>query len=337
MAAVKYILLHFYLYHVSKHIVSFQSDKQNELVDVESCNDLPDDQPSTLPAVPTTIDFDPHDDNDDPAFSSSKLESSAAQVKHKFAQGCECTESNCFAGLNEEAVFRHRLNVAELTREEHDMYLMGVTMACLGASSQTHRNKERQRQRATYMHKGKRVCLDAFHYLENVTQYHLKRIRHHVMTQGVVPRVHGNIGKKPHNTFSLDMYKSAEHFIKQTIADHQTGSGGNAAVFVSTETRSSIYDKFRQSTIHPAGSKVMGYTTFRHFIKKQFPQVRFASAVASPQQPSTKRRTPRKKGGTVRAASGTSKAVPMERAKGSGASRNLKYCVRAEPMERPCE
>lgn len=300
------------------------------MVDVESCNDLPDSDPhhQALPASMDTAStsgraanmMDPPADSDDDLLlqSSSKLESSAAQVKQKFAQGCECTENNCFAGLSAEAVFRHRLNVAELTREEHDMYLMGVTMACVGCSGHTHRNKERQRQRATYVHKGKRVCLDAFLYLENVTQYHLKRIRQHVMTEGVVPRVHGNIGKKPHNTFSLDMYKCAEHFIKQTISDHQAASGAKGdSVFLTTETRSSIYEKFRQSAVHPAGTKVMGYTTFRHFIKKQFPYVRFAAAIPSPQQ--SKRKTPRK--------------VFRARLNASRASRNLEYSSRPKDAD----
>lgn len=294
-------------------------------MDVESCNDLAESDPphQSLPvSIANTSHVEP-DDSDDDHFSqsSSKLESSAAQVKHKFAQGCECTENNCFAGLSEEAVFRHRLNVAELTREEHDMYLMGVTMACLGASGHTHRNKERLRQRATYVHKGKRVCLDAFLYLENVTQYHLKRIRQHVMTQGVVPRVHGNIGKKPHNTFSLDQYKCAEHFIKQTIVDHHASGGGcgkSETVVVASETRSSIYEKFLQSTMHPVGTKVMGYTTFRHFIKKQFPHVRFAIAVPSPQQ-TNKRKTQRK---SAKAGVNVSKA-----------SRNLEYSTNLKQID----
>lgn len=224
--------------------------------------------------------------------SAAPLERTAAQVQLKFADGCECSD-NCFAGLSADAVFRHRLNVAELTRDEHDMYLMGVTMACLANPEQTHRNRERQRQRATYVYKGKRVCLDAFLYLENVTQYQLKRIRQHVMTQGVVPRVHGNMGKKPHNTFSLDMYKCAEHFVRQSIADaaatvaaaptstttDATASTATTTVHrpivVTSESRASLYEKFKRSALHPEG-KIMGYTTFRHFIKKQFPNVRFA-------------------------------------------------------------
>lgn len=202
------------------------------------------------------------------------VETSAAQVKEKLQKGCECPES-CFLGLKAENVFRHRLNVTELTREEHDMYLMGVTMACLANPSHTHRNRDRQRHRSSYVYQGKRVCLQAFLYLENVTRYHLKRIRHHVLNKGVVPRVHGNIGKKPHNTFSLDIYKCAERFIKEILASHIIADT-NKPFILPGETRMGIYNKFKESALHPDG-KVMGYTTFRRFLKTQFPNVRFAN------------------------------------------------------------
>ena len=57
----------------------------------------------------------------------------------------------CFrAGLDPESVSRHRLNIAELSKLEHDMYLMGVTIASLDTSEENHRHKERRRVRAHY-------------------------------------------------------------------------------------------------------------------------------------------------------------------------------------------
>lgn len=117
---------------------------------------------------------------------------------------------------------RHRLNIAELTKEEHDMYLMGVTMACMSDPSKTVKHRDRRRLRAQYVYHGRRVCLSAFLYLENCTLYQLKRIRKHVMTHGVTPRVHGNHGKKPHNVFSLETYRRATDFLKLYIDQHNT-------------------------------------------------------------------------------------------------------------------
>lgn len=231
-----------------------------------------------------------------------KIEDSAQQVKERFRRGCECQDESCFRGLNPESVYKHRLNIAELTKGEHDMYLMGVTMACLANPDTTVRHKERRRLRAQYVYQGRRVCLDAFLYLENCTHYQLKRIRKHVMTHGVAPRVHGNHGKKPHNTFSLDIYRHATEFLKQYLETH-TGETGitNTKQIIQLPwdiTRKNLHDAYKEyGQILEPGIKLMGYSTFRHFMKEQFPNVRFCKiepknttqnnqmVVEQPQQP----------------------------------------------------
>lgn len=208
--------------------------------------------------------------NDDKEAAPTALESSVSEVSLRLAAGCEC-QGVCFKNMQAESVYRHRLNIAELTKQEHDMYLMGVTMACLSNRTETNRHKERIRQRAVYVFQGKRVCLDAFIYLENVTQYHLKRIRRHVMVNGVTPRVHGNVRKKPHNALSLDLYKFAENFVKSELTQHSNDL--NKSIIVMNEPRINLYQKFRANC--PIDEKLMSYSTFRHFLKKQFPHVRF--------------------------------------------------------------
>lgn len=158
------------------------------------------------------------------------------------------------------------------------MYLMGVTMACLANPLETTRHKARRRLRASYVYQGRRVCLEAFLYLENVTHYQLKRIRHHVMTHGVAPRVHGNMGKKPYNTFSLDIYKHATEFLKQYLEQH---AGCNKditkTIIVNGDTRRNLFDAYKEyGELLEPGVKLMGYSTFRHFMKYQFPNVKFS-------------------------------------------------------------
>lgn len=215
-------------------------------------------------------------------YESTKLEDSLTQVLEKFKRGCECQDDQCFKGLNPETVYRHRLNIAELTKAEHDMYLMGVTMACLTNPYETARHTERRRLRAQYVYQGRRVCLDAFLYLENCTHYQIKRIRKHLMTHGVTPRVHGNHGKIPHNTFSLDIYKIATEFLKNFIelqeTKQKTKVAKNAQLHLPSDiTRKVVYDSYIQycRKISP-DIKIMGYSTFRRFMKVQFPQVKFA-------------------------------------------------------------
>jgi hypothetical protein len=230
----------------------------------------------------------------------SHLEENAQEVRERFEKGCDCQEENCFKGLSPEFVYRHRLNIAELTKAEHDMYLMGVTMAVLTNPEETVRHKERRRLRAQYVFQGRRVCLDAFLYLENCTHYQLKRIRKHVMTHGVAPRIHGNHGKKPHNTFSLDIYRHATSFLRHFIQRNSPGSNSHQStasqhpnnsstkckskstiktppLYLSAEiTRKTIHNAYREYCEHFEPSiKIMGYSSFRHFMKEQFPHVKF--------------------------------------------------------------
>ena len=92
------------------------------------------------------------DNGDSGGSSSCGLEASVEQVAERFAQGCECRDGeSCFTDINPESAYRHRLNIAELTRSEHDMYLMGVTMASLSNPEETARRTERKRLHTQYV------------------------------------------------------------------------------------------------------------------------------------------------------------------------------------------
>lgn len=210
------------------------------------------------------------------------LEDSPLQVQEILKNGCECKES-CFSDLNPEGVYKHRLNIADLTKEEHDMYLMGVMMASLANRNETSRHKERIRQRPSYVYQGQKVCLVAFLYLENVTHYHLKRIRYHVIKNGVSPRVHGNQGKIPHNTFSLDLYKSVEMFLKNYLSKYTDSTDLTKHIVIHGKSRSQIFNEYKLQ--FEKADKVMAYTTFRNFMHKQFPNVRFTAKVENGKMP----------------------------------------------------
>ena len=102
------------------------------------------------------------------------------------------------------------------------------------------------------------------------------------MTHGVTPRVHGNHGKIPHNTFSLDIYKIATEFLKNFIelqeTKQKTKIAKNAQLHLPSDiTRKIVYDSYIQYCRKMSPDiKIMGYSTFRRFMKVQFPQVKFA-------------------------------------------------------------
>ena len=51
-----------------------------------------------------------------------------------------------FSAFNVEMVNKHRLNIQDLTKTEHDMYIMGTTMACMGCPTERNDGKERKKQ-----------------------------------------------------------------------------------------------------------------------------------------------------------------------------------------------
>ena len=212
-------------------------------------------------------------------YSQTTLELNVAEVETRLKSGCECKVS-CFEGFDPEMVFKHRLNIADLTKNEQDFYVMGIVRSSLMDRSE--KGAKRQRKRSSYSYHGKKVCLFAFLYLENITIYQLKKIRSHVMVNGVVAIQHGNSHKIPHNAFPLDLYKRVENFLRRYLnADKQPS---NKSIVVK-EPLSKVYQEYKN---HDKGAEqYMGYTTFRTFFKKQFPQVRLSTQSAKPQASTT--------------------------------------------------
>ena len=100
----------------------------------------------------------------------SKLDENVREVALRLQKGCECQEQNCFDGFDSEAVYKHRLNIDELSKLEHDMYLMGITMACMESPDETNRHKERKRLRAKYRFKVTHsdIFIQSFRYLYSI-------------------------------------------------------------------------------------------------------------------------------------------------------------------------
>lgn len=176
--------------------------------------------------------------------------------------------------MDPEMVYRHRLNIAELTKNEQDFYLMGIVRALLMDPSD--RGAKRQRKRSSYSYQGKKVCLFAFLYLENISLYSMKKIRSHVMTNGVVAIQHGNSHKIPHNAFPLDLYKRVENFLKVHLGDKQQSSKS----IILDQPLSKVYQAYKDFDVD--SEQHMGYSTFRTFFKKQFPHVRLANPISKP-------------------------------------------------------
>lgn len=145
----------------------------------------------------------------------------------------------------------------------------------------------------------------------------MKRLRKHLKYHGVSPRIHGNHGRKPANTLSLDIYQHATNFVQNYIEKHSVKSVPNFTTFSSNKigntfisgtnlnlhdsnksgkkpkkikiankmtsyhlppecTKKTVHDEYKAycEGLKP-NQKVMQYSTFTSFLKKQFPNVKF--------------------------------------------------------------
>jgi len=211
---------------------------------------------------------------------------SLREVALKMKNGCDCPE-NCFKPFDVEMVYKHRLNIQDLTKTEHDMYIMGMTMACMGIPTERHDGKERKKQRAKYRFLGKEVCVNAFIYLENTTFYQIKSIRKHMMENGVSPRNHGNLGRIPHNTLSLDNYQFATRFLhayfeKHAIKDKRQKQG--IIKMPKNITCKTIHDAYQAygTEVNEPSVRLMGYSSFRGFLREQFPNLKLDGTAVTP-------------------------------------------------------
>ncbi|XP_040565674.1 uncharacterized protein [Lepeophtheirus salmonis] len=214
-------------------------------------------------------------------FKRAKLEDNGGsyEVLERFKKGCDCAESNCFSELDADAVQNHRFNIAELSKGEHEMYLMGLIHASLQNPTLTHRKKERQRLKSIYRFFGSEICLDTFLFVQNTSLHQIKSLRKHLSLYGVSPRVHGNAGKKPHNTFSLSNYQEVNHFIKTYLEHHEipnlSSSNNGSYIHLPSEfnTKRIHSDYVEHFSSHE--DKIMSYTTFRRFLNEQFPKIKY--------------------------------------------------------------
>ena len=91
---------------------------------------------------------------------------------------------------------------------------MGQVMAgCFSGEISTHRGKERGKSYTLFHHNGARVCQKTFLFLHTMGYWRYKAIKASYLSSGVVPRVHGNTGKRKKLGLSLREIEEVVQFI----------------------------------------------------------------------------------------------------------------------------
>lgn len=165
-------------------------------------------------------------------------------------RGCECTKK-CSAKFTVEEIYDHILNVREMTKDEKELYIMGVVGEVTN-NDKTKRGKKRQRMRHVFRFHGQVVCKGTFLLCYDIGRTSLQNIIKHIEEQGLTPRRHGNKGKtKPHSLKYEDVQRvvrficnhADEKGLPQPAAPR--GTDNIPPIYLSAETtKKSLHDEY---------------------------------------------------------------------------------------------
>ena len=145
-------------------------------------------------------------DGDDTVEDDANNSGNESPVSDGNGRRCSC-KVDCVDQFDKETVSSHILGLKEMDKNEKEMYIMGSLQKV--ANEETRRGK-RKRVRYLFRFEGKAVCRKLFCFIFDVGHKTLRGIQEHMNKNGIVPRVHGNAGKKPHHAIK---YREVRHLV----------------------------------------------------------------------------------------------------------------------------
>lgn len=153
------------------------------------------------------------------------------------------------------------------------MLLLGQVMALTDcgpqAYSHSHKPKGRERNTTVFYHHGHRICRNTFLFLHGVSKHRLLALRGSYLSEGLVPRVHGNTGRAPAHALVMGDVRNIITFVAQYAEANAILLPGRVPgykrddieILPSSTTKKSIWLLYRE-TAPTVGQRCVAYTTF---------------------------------------------------------------------------
>jgi len=191
---------------------------------------------------------------------------------------CDCGKQ-CLEFFSKERLRDNELNILEIEKNERELLIMGALQYDTEGKS-----GKRKRARVTYTFQGVRVCRTAFKHVFNVGDRSLKNIMKHIKENGLVPRVHGNTGRRPTKSLSYADIKQAVDFVCNyaqlngiPMPAAPKGGTGDAPVYLpASETKKAVHEQYVRCCTE-ANSRPLGLTAFQDAWRQCLPHIRIAS------------------------------------------------------------
>ena len=217
-------------------------------------------------------------------------DSEESKIAQFVASGCSCNlgphNSPCHRLFSSAQYREMRDECRELSKEEHDLVLMGELRAVTLRDNKTWRENDRQRTFSQFQFGGHRICQKTFCFLHSISRWKLNAIKASWLKNGLRPRQHTYT--TPHNATNLSDIQHIVHFILQYAEDHAILLPGripgykrdDIQLLPSSATKREVWELYCNAATQCAGSKVVCYSLFCRLWKQLTPQVVVAKPMA---------------------------------------------------------
>ena len=111
-----------------------------------------------------------------------------------------------------------RAQCYDLLHNELDLVLFGQLVASTNTSEKVvvesgHLGSERKKAYRTFHHTGKTVCGKTFQFLHTIGSKRLKNLAKSLRENGLTPRTHGNVHKRPKHSLSFESTEFVVQFL----------------------------------------------------------------------------------------------------------------------------
>ena len=204
-------------------------------------------------------------------------------------EGCGCKLANgepCSSYFTTEYYRSVRSQMAELTRTELDLVVMGQIMANINCSPYTSTTKchrkatERKQTNVTFSHLGHPVCRITFLFLHSIGVDRYKNIKASFEHNGISPRVHGNTSRLPKHSFSVETVRHVVQYILTYAEANAILLPGripgykrsDVQLLPSNTTKRALWTSYQAAAV-TAGQRPVRYSSFCDLWRKLVPQV----------------------------------------------------------------
>jgi hypothetical protein len=163
-----------------------------------------------------------------------------------------------------------------MAKPERDMLIMA------NIESGMHVADNASRKRISYRYHNVEVCVDTFLFLYAISLKYLKAIRSWYVQNGLVPRVHGNKGRRPSHAFKHEVIKAVVQFIKVYTEVHgmpqPAAPRGRADMpptyLPASQNFKTVHAQYVAACVSTSNQHV-GYSLFKSVWHQCMPHVRF--------------------------------------------------------------